>query len=188
MNIILSGFEPFGENPVNPSSELILAVRENPIPGHRIHTLILPVIWNQVWEPMLSALDNLKPDLVIAFGLKSGSDCITLETRAHNWNREIKDNSGETSLGKIENSSPEYINSTLPLQLYFQKLKNQNIPVSYSNDAGGYLCNHLFYRIQSHLLNNSSVASGFIHLPAWPVNEGNTCLYKILQILLMEIL
>jgi pyroglutamyl-peptidase len=94
MKILLTGFEPFGGHPINPSQLLMQALPDQYM-GMTLVKQILPV--HHQWGPqkILALLRSHQPDAVIAFGLASGRSQISLEKVALNLlDFSIADNAG----------------------------------------------------------------------------------------------
>jgi len=170
VKILLTGFEPFGDLKVNPSQAILETMRD----GHRlcnlheINTAILPVSFDSAGARIKKTIQEFKPDAILSLGLSEGSDSITLERKAMNLKQDI----GELNTKKIKGPKlilfgrPISYKSTLPLERIYRSLKDRNIPVTMSDNAGKYICNYVFYLAchQIKLLKNSGKA-GFIHVP-----------------------
>ena len=170
MKILLTGFEPFGDLKVNPSQ----AILERIMDGHtlcnlhEINTTILPVSFDSAGARIKKTIQEFKPDAILSLGLSEGSDSITLERKAMN----LKQDTGVLNTKNIKGPKlilfgrPISYKSTLPLERIYRSLKDRNIPVTMSDNAGKYICNYVFYLAchQIKLLKNSGKA-GFIHVP-----------------------
>ena len=170
MKILITGFEPFGEYPLNPSQLLV-----HKLPDQRSHyTLvkdILPVHHALAPQKLITLLNEHQPDAVIAFGLASSRAMISLERVAINLlDYVIPDNAGVTFTNQaVVKDGPAAYFSTLPLEHLLTALKDAGIPAETSLSAGAYLCNQIFYHIMHKLATeNLTIPAGFIHLPALP--------------------
>lgn len=167
--ILLTGFEPFGSVQVNPSQLIVERIAELAYPAE-IVTSILPVDYKAVDGMLDALLDEHQPDAVVMLGVAARRDAINLERVALNMDdAAIADNGGFTATGqRIVPDGPVGYWSTLPLNLMHKSLEQAQVPVRYSNHAGAYLCNHVFYRARHYLEINGwgGVPCGFIHLPA----------------------
>lgn len=171
MKILLTGFEPFGDSPINPSQTLVKALEKNKFNGVEITSSILPVDQEQGPATILAAVESLQPDAVLALGLAMGRSEIALERVAVNLlDDRIPDNAGnQVSDQPIIPDGPAAYFSTLPLRRMFEQLSREGIPVTLSLSAGSFLCNQVFYSLMHHLsLRQRSIPAGFIHLPALP--------------------
>ncbi|MCA9888925.1 MAG: pyroglutamyl-peptidase I [Anaerolineae bacterium] len=165
--ILMTGFEPFGEVTINPSQQIVehLAKQENPV---KLVTAILPVDYRKAAHRIMDLIERHEPQAVLMLGVAQNRDAITLERIAVNINdASIPDNDGELIQGKpIVSDAPVGYWSTLPIEDMYTALKEQGIPVKFSNHAGAYLCNHVFYSIRHYFEDrHSTIPTGFIHVP-----------------------
>lgn len=171
MKILVTGFEPFGESPLNPSQKLIEAIPEKPFDGIAVLKAILPVDHTQAPKQLIAHIHKHQPDAVISFGLASGRPKISLERVAINlMDFRIPDNAGFTISDQpvIEGGPAAYF-STLPIRSLLEALGKAQIPSEISLSAGAYLCNQVFYSMMHEIHRaNLAIMAGFIHLPALP--------------------
>jgi pyroglutamyl-peptidase len=167
VKILVTGFEPFGGDRLNPSAE---AARNLPrrVGGARVVTAVLPVVYG-VSLAMLKRMVALEhPDVVICMGLAGGRSRLSFETRAVNVNEaRIPDNDGRQPRGEeIHRGGPASLPPTLPLRTLTRGLRRRGIPVELSPSAGTFLCNHVFYGLMDHVhLEEPSLMGGFVHVP-----------------------
>jgi pyroglutamyl-peptidase len=169
MNILLTGFEPFGGGAVNPSWEIARALDGQLIQGATVHARCLPTTFDGAPRALDAALAELQPVLVIALGLASGRAEISIERVAINLiDARIPDNAGERpqDLPVLAEAPPAYF-STLPVKAMRNALRAAGHPARLSLTAGAFVCNQLFFALQ-HRLAGQGVSSGFIHVPALP--------------------
>ena len=171
MKILITGFEPFGKSPINPSQILIEQAPESFPGGIELVKAILPVEKTAGPQALIDALERNQPEAVICFGLAEGRPVISLERVAVNlMDYRIPDNAGETVQDQpiIPNGPAAYF-SSLPLRAMQAELRANNIPSELSLTAGAYLCNQVFYTLMHHLASHGQTTpAGFIHLPACP--------------------
>jgi pyroglutamyl-peptidase len=150
--VLVTGFEPFGEHEVN-ASQLI---------AEALDGVVLPVSYERAAEALRAAIDEREPDLVVCFGLADSRSAISVERWAHNLDEATTvDNDGSSGSGRpIDPDGPLAIASTLPVDAVVAALNDEGIPAEVSRDAGGYLCNHVFY-----VLRRSGALGGFVHVP-----------------------
>jgi len=150
--VLVTGFENFGEHEVNPS-QLI---------ADELGGVVLPVSYERAPEALHAAIADHEPDVVIAFGLAHDRKAISVERWAHNLDEATTvDNDGTPGSGRpIDPAGPLALASTLPVDAIVAALTAEGIPAEVSRDAGGYLCNHVFYR-----LCQSVARGGFVHVP-----------------------
>jgi pyroglutamyl-peptidase len=166
MRILLTGFEAFGGQKINPSSELIRDLTWLGILDQQIHSCLLPVNYETAWPKLQSAIQNSQPDLVVALGQAGGRAAISLERIAINCMQSREH--GDPKPGeKIINDGPDGLFSTLPVQSMLEAGLNSGVPTEISNSAGTYLCNYVMYRLLIHF-QSSTTHAGFIHVPYLP--------------------
>ena len=168
MKILLTGFEPFGGSPLNPSEQVVKALQIGPPPVKELETLILPVDGGRAPGMLKAALAEHQPDAVICLG-EAGRSAISLERAALNLlDYCVPDNSGVTITDQpIRPDGPAAYFSTLPLRPIQSALLAAGIPCELSLTAGAYLCNQVFYTLMDTLaFSGRQVPAGFIHLPS----------------------
>lgn len=169
MNILLTGFEPFGGEAINPSWEVARALHQQRIGEATVHACCLPTTFAGAPEALARALDELRPGLVIALGQASGRSEVSLERVAVNLiDARIADNAGQRLQDvPVRADAPAAYFTTLPVKPMRDALRAAGHPAGLSLSAGAFVCNQLFFELQ-HRLAGQGVSSGFIHLPALP--------------------
>lgn len=167
MKILLTGFDPFGGERINPSWEAIKNANINII-GVDIFKLELPTEFIRSSLELKKMIKEIQPDAVLLFGQAGGRNNITIEKVAINYRNSLSsDNANFTPKNEaISSNGADGYFSTLPIELLLQRLKEANIPSSVSYSAGTFVCNSLFYSLME-LINNSGseIKGGFIHVP-----------------------
>jgi pyroglutamyl-peptidase len=166
--VMLTGFEPFLDHPINPSEQLVKALHGEVINGMKIEGRILPVDFKSAGDQIVRLYDELQPDVVISLGLAAGRNRITPERVAININDAVPDNSGYRPVDEpIVVDGPAAYFSTLPIRRMIEAINESGMPADISNTAGTYLCNHVMYRMLYHIEQaGRSTPSGFVHIPA----------------------
>ena len=161
MPILLTGFTSFGDVDVNPSQLIVEQLKA--LPG--VVTAVLPVDYTAVDDCLAALLAQHQPEAVVCLGVARGRDRLNLERIALNLDDAgAPDNAGVTRRGlPIIAGAPLAYASTLPLEAMHARLEAASIPVTISNHAGAYLCNHAFF-LTRHL--TGDIPCGFIHVPA----------------------
>jgi len=169
MKILLTGFGPFGIHAVNSSQAIVEAVAQRRallgLPD--LVTALLPVEFDAAGGHIRHLLRETRPDVCLCLGVHDGA-MIRLEKIA--WNRDdptLCDNAGQTGcLGPIVTESPAFYTATLPIARFLEILAQGGVPASLSDDAGGYVCNHVFY-LACHEIAASGLPTrcGFVHVP-----------------------
>lgn len=174
-NILLTGFEPFDQDTVNPSWEVARALADWTLEvdgvSARVHALQLPCVFGQASQVLRQAMQELQPQLVVCLGLAGTRSDITPERVAINVDdARIPDNAGAQPIDQsVVVDGPVAYWSTLPIKAIARDLRTAGIPVSVSNTAGSFVCNHVFYALM-HALAGQGLAArgGFVHLPLLP--------------------
>ena len=170
MRMLVTGFEPFGDSPVNPSQRLIEALAAKSPQGVELETAVLPVSYERSADALRGAVRAAEPDVVVCFGQADGRTGISIERFAHNVDSaEPVDNDGVSSGAEIDADGPAAYHSTLPVAEIVAALRADGIPADESRDAGGFLCNHVFYVLMRVLeQERPHAAGGFVHVPLLP--------------------
>ena len=173
--VLLTGFESFSGQPFNVSAEGIRLFCEAGDPGARaeLSWRVLPVVYDEAALRLGEAIEELKPGVVISVGI-CDEPCYRIERVAHNLDdTEVADILGEVrrSLRIIEDG-PESCDAPYPHAELARRLEEQGLPWRFSDSAGGFLCNHVFY----HLCHRAAAPgsgverAAFLHVP--PLGEG----------------
>jgi pyroglutamyl-peptidase len=172
IKLLLSGFEPFGEDAVNPTGWLMEKLAEQGVEGVELRTVLLPVHFDECGDRLIEEIEAFRPDAVIACGLAKGRAAITPERIAVNVKdvpaRSYSDNRGARPTDEpIAADGPDGLFSTLPIRAMTERLSELGIPADISNTAGTYICNNTMYRVLDHIRRRRlPVLAGFVHFPA----------------------
>lgn len=169
--ILLTAFEPFGGDPVNPSLLIARQLHGQTIAGARVVAVELPCVFHQALTVLEEALERTRPTLAVAvaLGLAAGREGLSIERVAINVDdARIPDNAGAQPVDQpIALKGPAAWFSTLPIKAIAAALNQAGVPASVSQTAGTFVCNHVFYGLQQRLA-GTGVRSGFIHVPLLP--------------------
>lgn len=168
-NLLVTGFEPFGGEVINPSWELARSLSGEVVAGARIVAVQLPCVFGEALQRLDEALQRVRPTTVLAIGQAGGRCDLSLERVAINVDdARIPDNAGAQPVDEaIVADGPAAYFSTLPIKAIVAGLRAAGYPASVSQTAGTFVCNHLFYGLQ-HRLDGLGVRSGFMHIPYLP--------------------
>lgn len=168
MKILITGFNPFGGEKINPSYEAVKLL-DNHIDGAEIVKLQLPTSFQNGFAVLKSNIDLHNPDFVLCCGQAGGICGINLEKIAVNF-YEGTDNENSVSHGQLicENSA-DGLFSTIDVNMLSKKLKTKGLPIHVSYTAGVYVCNYVLYNVLHYARqNNLHYKAMFIHVPFLP--------------------
>lgn len=167
MTILLTAFEPFGGETINPAQEA-LAVVPSEVAGTRIIKMEVPVVFGKAIETVVQAMEREKPDAVLCVGQAGGRAGITPERVAINIDdARIPDNAGNQPVDTpiFPDGAPAYF-SSLPVKDMVRIIREAGLPATISNTAGTYVCNHLMYGVLYHIDKFfPGMKGGFMHVP-----------------------
>ena len=176
MKILISGFQPFGNQAENSSQIIAQLLKTVQMPNLEIQTIILPVTFSRSFDILKTEIDHFKPDFVISLGLAGNRTVISLEKVAINFiHCEIPDNEGVAVLDQSILEGPAAYFSTLPIQAMIEL--PTPFPMEFSFSAGTYVCNYVMFRLLDYL-KDTQVKAGFIHLPH--LNENRDQIFESL--------
>lgn len=166
--VLITGFSAFPGAPKNPTQVLVSLFDQHSAEFEAcadITAVLLPTEYAYVDAEFSALMDEINPDIALHFGLNQQATGFTLEQTARNiCNVERLDNAGAAPKSpEIDPKGPANLSGSLPLLEIRRALANASLPVEMSDDAGGYVCNYLFYR--SRQLVGKNTMSGFIHVP-----------------------
>ena len=170
--ILVTGFEPFGGHPSNPSAEIAKSVDGRVVAGVAVRAVILPVHHAEAAHAAARLLSEHDPVAVLHLGLAAGRARIALERVAVNvMDYECADNAGYQARGEpcVAGGPVAYL-TTLPLPAILEALAREGIPAYLSNTAGTYLCNQTLYAtLHAIAAARKRALAGFLHVPLSPV-------------------
>lgn len=174
--VLLTGFEPFGGETINPSWLAVQALQGQQIQGHTVVGAQLPTVFDASLRELRRLLRQHQPELVICLGQAGGRHALSLERVAINVNdAPIPDNAGAIPIDTpVVRGAPAAYFSTLPIKAMLAALQQENIRAEVSQTAGTFVCNHVFYGLMRALATNRSLEStrgGFVHVP-WLPEQG----------------
>lgn len=168
--VLITGFEPFGDERINPSWEAARALHGARIGGHRIEARCLPVVFGAANAALRKAIGETKPALVVCVGQAGGRPQLSLERVAINVDDARRpDNAGNSPVdAQIVADGPAAYFTSLPIKRLRQALQRAGIPAEISQTAGTYVCNHVFYGLMHALRRKRGLRGGFVHIPYSP--------------------
>lgn len=152
MKVLITGFDPFGGEKINPAWEAVKALPDN-IDGIEVVKLQIPTVFKKSAKKLFENIDSVKPDVVICVGQAGGRYEFSVERVAINVDDgRIPDNDGYQPVDSpvFEDGENAYF-STLPIKAIVEEVKKVGIPSAVSNTAGTYVCNHIMYLSLIHI-------------------------------------
>lgn len=167
MKVLITGFDPFGGEAINPAWEAVNALPRE-IDGIEIIKVQIPTVFKKSAQKLFETIDTVKPDAVICVGQAGGRFDFNVERIAINVDdARIPDNEGKQPIDEkiFEDGENAYF-ATLPIKAMVEEAKKAGVPASVSNTAGTFVCNHIMYSLLYYLnKNNLNIRGGFIHVP-----------------------
>ena len=169
MKIIVTGFDPFGGETINPSIECVKALPE--IEGVELIRLELPTVFNESAKRLNEVINDVKPDAVLSVGQAGGRAGITMERIAINLDdARIPDNISQQPIDEtIQTEGEAAYFTTLPIKRIVKVIREAGIPAEVSNTAGTFVCNHIMYQaLFAATKADKPFKAGFMHIPFIP--------------------
>ena len=170
MKALVTGFDAFGGDKVNPSA---LAVRQlkRKLGGVAIHTAVLPTSYTRSAIALRGAIHEVRPDIVLCVGQAGGRAELCLERVAINvQDARIKDNDGKQPIDRpVVRDGPAAHFATLPIKACVAEMRKAGLPAQVSNSAGTFVCNNVFYALMDMAARHPiPMRAGFLHVPYVP--------------------
>lgn len=175
MKVLVTGFDPFNKESINPSWEAVNRLRDE-IAGAKIIKLQVPTVFHKSIRIIREVMEREQPDVVLSVGQAYGRGDITPERVGINLSdATFPDNEGfqPTDEPIFADGSDGYF-SNLPIKAMVESIRAKGIPSSASTTAGTFVCNHVLYGVQYHIRRDfPNTRSGFIHIPCLPSQTVN---------------
>jgi pyroglutamyl-peptidase len=166
---LVTGFDPFGGEEVNPSS---LAVGRLPrsVGEVEVMTAVLPTSYATSAKVLKAAMDDVRPDIVLCVGQAGGRTDLCLERVGINvQDARIPDNDRQQPIDvAIVEGGPAAYFSNLPIKACVAEMRKAGLPAIVSNTAGTFVCNHILYSLMDIIAKKPGVRGGFLHIPYVP--------------------
>jgi pyroglutamyl-peptidase len=178
LNIYLTGYGPFMTIKENPAEKVSSYIFQN---FSKLNTQTTNILYNQIFEVKTDYVDNNISKLfdiikkyendeedkdknilhiIISIGVAENRKVNTLEIRGKNY---IYDRIVDKI---IDENKPEYYYSKTPIKYIIKGIQNfNNSECKYSNDAGTYLCNYMYFTTLSKCFDEKNMCSFFLHIP-----------------------
>lgn len=163
---LITGFEAFGDHDVNPSYHGLVKARKGSLLPDNVTIAEIPVVWDSAFETLQQHVERTQPDAVLMLGVHPFNDdppAFRIETTARNRDGEGQDNQGvKGSNAPIVPAAEDRLSTRIDVPRMTRALTNAGFHTQPSDDAGQYLCNHLFFRC----VYRYDFACGFVHVPS----------------------
>ena len=172
-HLLITGFDPFGGETVNPSWEAVSRLPDIVGP-YRLTKLQIPTVFAAAADAVLAAAKAGRPDVILCIGQAGGRDAVTPERIAVNMaSASIPDNAGNRPVeAPILPGGPDGIFSTVPVAAMAEAIVGAGLPGKISNTAGTFVCNDTLYRLLVHFA-GTETRVGFVHVPHLPDQAKN---------------
>lgn len=173
--LLITGFDPFGGESVNPSWEAVKLLPDT-IGGYELYKLQIPTVFGLAARTVLEQAQVIQPDVIISVGQAGTRSAVTPERIGINLrDARIPDNAGCIPQDEpIAPAGPDAHFSTLPVKAMAEAIQQAQIPGAVSNTAGTFVCNDVLYTLLHHY-QGTGVRCGFIHVP-WLPEQGSPSL------------
>lgn len=162
--ILVTAFEKFGGRKENASEKILQLLKKNKIIRNELIVFcVLPVHWEKSVRTLGTQIQKYNPQYIIMLG-EAGDNCIRIEKQASSVNGLHTDNSGKLPAMPPNKKRKTLAKSSLKSLIKLKKeFIAQNLPCVYSNHAGDFLCNYVYYH--SLKTQGNSRQTVFIHIP-----------------------
>lgn len=173
--LLITGFDPFGGEKINPAWEAVKRLPER-IGEYVLCKLEIPTVFGLAGETVLREAARIQPDAVLCIGQAGGRGAVTPERIGVNIrDARIKDNAGNQPRGEfVAADGPAAYFATVPVLEMEDAVRAAGLPAAVSNSAGAFVCNDVLYTLLHHYA-QTNVKVGFIHVPYLP-EQGNPSL------------
>ncbi|MXV63030.1 pyrrolidone-carboxylate peptidase [Natronorubrum sp. JWXQ-INN-674] len=168
-DILLAGYEPFGEFERNPARQLAIRLDGDRIGDATVIGREFPVVFDRLRPELEAAVDEHDPEIVCGLGLAAGRNALSLERVGINLRDTggIPDNDDREPVDQpAVHDGPNAYFTTLPVRSMKEAMLEAGVPTTLSTDAGTHACNNFLY-LTRHLAETSDRAfrAGFVHVP-----------------------
>lgn len=187
MKILLTAFDPFGGEPVNPAWEAVRRLRAPE--GAELIRLQVPTVFGRSGDLVCAAMERERPELVLCIGQAAGREAITPERLAVNrMDASIPDNAGAQPREQpVIPGGPAAYRSNLPVEALAEAIRAEGVPAAVSDSAGTFVCNQLMYRVMDAVERRfPGTGGGFLHVPCLPEQASRLGTEKAIPSMALE--
>ena len=170
--ILITGFDPFGGEKVNPAWEAVKRLPDR-IGELDVYKMEIPTVFGLAAERVLARAEEVCPDVILCIGQAGGRSAVTPERIAVNIrDGKIADNAGNRPVGEcVVPDGPAAYFATVPVREMADAICAAGLPGQVSNSAGAFVCNDTLYQLLHHYA-GTDVKVGFVHVP-WLPEQGS---------------
>jgi pyroglutamyl-peptidase len=169
--ILVTAFEPFGGETVNASWEAAQKLEDWRHDDFAAAVRRLPCAYDASVKALIHEIETLRPQALLMTGQAARRAVVCVERFGHNLDdANAPDNDGALRRGiRISRAAPEWLETAAPVRTIAVAIKEAGIPARVSRDAGGFVCNHLYFGALQYLGDKKSpIPAVFVHLPVTP--------------------
>ncbi len=169
--ILITGFEPFGGETVNASWEAARQLEGWRRGDYTAVARVLPCAYEASVKEFVRAIETLRPEAILMTGQAARRAAVSVERFARNLDdANAPDNAGDLRrAARIAEGAPERLEARTSVQAIARAIRAAGIPARVSTDAGGFVCNHLYFGALRYLGGlDYPIPAVFLHLPATP--------------------
>lgn len=166
--LLITGFEPFGGETVNPSWEAVRLLPET-LGDYKLTKLQIPTVFGRAAGTVLETARTLQPDVILCIGQAGGRSGVTPEVIGINLREaRIPDNAGNQPENvPVVPDAPAAYFSTVPVRAMVRAIRDAGVPAALSYSAGAFVCNDVLFSLL-HAYDGAQTKVGFIHVPFLP--------------------
>lgn len=169
--ILITGFEPFGGEAVNASWEAARQLEGWRQGDYTAVARLMPCAYDSSVKAIVWAIETLRPEAILMTGQAARRAAVSVERFARNLDdANAPDNAAALRRAlRIAEGGPERLETRASVQAIARAIRAAGIPARVSTDAGGFVCNHLYFGALRYLGGlDPPIPAVFLHLPATP--------------------
>jgi pyroglutamyl-peptidase len=169
--LLVTGFEPFGGETVNASWEAAQALEGWTHGEYKATARLIPCVYDASVKELIRSIEALRPGALLMTGQAARRAVVCVERFAHNLDDSgARDNDGVLRRAlRIARDAPERFETAAPVKAIADAVRAAGIPGRLSRNAGGFVCNHLYFGALQYLGGKGlAIPAVFVHLPVTP--------------------
>ena len=172
--VLLTGFEAFGNTPINPAELVARTMDGMEVGNGAIVGRVVPCVFFKTIDVVKEAIDEVQPQVVVMLGEYGGRSMVTVERLAQNLNDCARYHLADNDACVLQDrltvpDGPAAYYSSLPVRAMVKAMREEGVPSDISDTPGTFLCNHLMYGILHYIATTGlRIRAGWVHLPHLP--------------------